>query len=326
MKLTNQYLYILFVLFFIGGCATVTPPPTAVEAPVSQQEQQEAQKKLSIPEGKMYKRKIAVARFTNETRYGRSLLVDSDLDPLGKQASDMLMSRLIASGKFLVFERPDIEKIKREQTILNKSDLIGSDTLIIGSITEFGRATEGKVGFLSETKNQIARAKVELRLVDVRSGHTFFSAIGSGEASTESGAIAGYGSRADYDATLNDRAIATAISDVINEIVSKIEERQWRTDILKIDSNKIYISGGQHQGIKVGDILAVMREGQNVKSQQSGFVVSLPPTEVGIIRVVSLFGETETNEGSVCEIVNGSFDKELLLEEMFVIEKQEGHP
>lgn len=325
MKFLNQILYFLFIFFIIAGCATVTAPPTTVEAPVSRQEQQEAQKKLSIPETKIYKRKIAIARFTNETRYGRSLLLDSELDPLGKQASDMLMSQLIASGKFLVFERPDLEKINREQAILNKSDLIGSDTLIIGSVTEFGRFTEGKVGFMSSTKNQIARAKVDIHLVDVRSGHTFFSAIGSGEASTESGEIAGYGSRANYDATLNDRAIAAAISDVMNEIVSKIEERQWRTDILKIDGSKVFISGGQHQGIKVGDVLAVMREGQNVKSQQSGFGVSLPPTEVGTLRVVGLFGDSEVSEGSVCEIINGSFVKESL-EELFVIEKKEGKP
>jgi len=103
-----------------------------VEAPISRMEQQQAQKEVSIPEAKAYKRKVAIARFTNETRYGRSLLRDNDLDPLGKQASDMLMSRLIQSGKFIVFELPDLEKIKREQVILNKSDLIGVEIHCMG--------------------------------------------------------------------------------------------------------------------------------------------------------------------------------------------------
>lgn len=317
---------LLFLLFFLAGCATVTDYPEQVEAPVSREKQQEAQKKVSIPEVKTYKRKIAVARFTNETRYGRTLWDqrDEDLDPLGKQASDMLMSKLVASGRFLVFERQDLVKIKREQTILNleQSDLVGVDTLIIGSVTEFGRSISGKSGFLSSTKNQIAQAKVEIRLADVRSGHVFFSATGSGEANIESGEIAGFGSRADYDTTLNDKAIAAAISDVLNELVSKLEERPWRTDILKLDGTQVFISGGKHQGITVGCVLAVMREGQKVKSQQSGFGIDLPPAEVGAIRVVSQFGDAEVNEGSVCEIVNGSFINDPK-EQLFVIEKKE---
>jgi curli biogenesis system outer membrane secretion channel CsgG len=298
-------LFTLIVTF--SGCATVSKPPAAVEAPVARAEQQEAQKALSIPEIRTLKRKIAIARFTNETRYGRTLLRDDDLDPLGKQASDMLASRLVTSGKFLLFERPDLEKIEREQAILKDSNLVGVDTLILGSITEFGRSTMGKAGFLSATKKQIAHARVEIRLVDPRTGHVFFSATGSGEASTESGEIAGFGSKADYDATLNDKVFAAAISDVQNELISKLEERPWRTDILKIQGTQMFISGGKHQGIKVGDVLAVMREGDRVKSQQTGFEIALPATKIGTIRVVSLFGESEANEGSVAEILSGSF-------------------
>ncbi|MEW6612622.1 MAG: CsgG/HfaB family protein [Pseudomonadota bacterium] len=305
----------------LAGCATVPASPTKADAPVSRMAQEEAQKNLSVPPTKTLKRKVAIARFSNETRYGRSLLRDSDLDPLGKQASDMLANRLVASGNFLVFERPDIEKIKREQAVSSKADLIGVDTLIVGSVTEFGRSTTGKAGFLSSTKRQTAKAKVEVRLVDVKTGHVFFSTTGSGEASTESGEVAGFGSRADYDATLNDRAIAAAISDVLTGLITKMEERPWRTDILQINGNQVFISGGQHQGLKVGDTLAIMQEGKKVKSKQSGFEITLPATEVGSIRVVSLFGESETNEGAICELVAGTLTN-YPLNELFVSEKK----
>jgi len=306
-----NYIVRFFTLFTLiatfSGCATVSKPPAAVEAPITRAQQQEAQKALSIPGIRTLKRKIAIARFTNETRYGRTLLRDDDLDPLGKQASDMLASRLVASGKFLVFERPDLEKIEWEQAILEDSNLVGVDTLILGSITEFGRSTMGKVGFLSATKKQIAHARVQIRLVDPRTGHVFFSATGSGEASTESGEIAGFGSKADYDASLNDKVFGAAVSDVQNELISKLEERPWQTDILKIQGTQMFISGGEHQGIKVGDVLAVMREGDRIKSQQTGFEITLPGTKIGTIRVVSLFGDSEANEGSVAEILSGSF-------------------
>ena len=219
----------------------------------------------------------------------------------------MLANRLVSSRKFLVFERPDLSKVKREQGILKKSNLIGVDALILGAVTEFGRSTTGKAGFLSATKKQTARAKVEVRMVDVRTGHVFFSASGSGEASTESGEVAGFGSRADYDATLNDKAIGAAISDLLNSLISKLDERIWRTDVLRIKGREIIIAGGMRQGIKVGDVLAVMREGEMVKSKQTGFEISLPATKVGEIRILSLFGDSETTEGAVGTILSGKF-------------------
>lgn len=295
------------VLLLLTACATRTPPPVAVEASASRNQQIEAQKAAAVPDAKIVKRKIAIGRFSNETRYGRTFQTDANLDPLGKQASDMLATKLVASKKFLVFERQDLAKISEEQKRNGTTDgLIGVDALILGSVTEFGRSTTGKAGFLSATKIQTARAKVEVRLVDARSGHAFFSASGTGEASTESGEIAGYGSKADYDASLNDRAIAAAISDVQSALISKLEERQWRTDILKSDGKQVFMSGGEKQGIKVGDTFAIVREGEKVKSAQSGFQITLPGTTVGAVRVSALFGDAESNEGAVADVVSGS--------------------
>jgi curli biogenesis system outer membrane secretion channel CsgG len=294
------------LLLLLSACATPTPSPVAVESSASRNQQLEAQKAAAIPEAKIFKRKIAIGRFSNETRYGRTFQTDANLDPLGKQASDMLATKLVASKKFLVFERQDLNKIIDEQTRSGvRSGLIGVDTLILGSVTEFGRSTTGKSGFLSATKIQTARAKVEIRLADARTGHVFFTAAGVGEANTESGEIAGYGSKADYDSTLNDRAIAAAISDVQTALISKLEERQWRTDILKTDGKQVFMSGGEKQGIKVGDTFAIVREGEKIISGQTGFQITLPGTPVATVRVVSLFGDAESNEGSVAEVISG---------------------
>jgi curli biogenesis system outer membrane secretion channel CsgG len=290
----------------LASCATVQPPPQQSEIRLTRAEQRTLQSAATAPQTKHLKQKIAIGRFTNETRYGRTFVRDETGDPLGKQASDMLAARLVESGAFLVFERPDLNRIQREQAITGQAELIGVDTLILGSVTEFGRAVTGQTGFLSSTKRQTAHAKVEIRLADARTGQVFFSAAGTGDASNEAGEIAGFGSRADYDATLNDKAIGAAISDVMNALVSKLAERPWRTDILKIQGNTVYISGGAQQGLKVGDVLSVMRAGETVKSAQTGFNIALPASEVGTLRIVQLFGDSETNEGAVAEIVGGS--------------------
>jgi len=306
---------------FLQACATVSVPPVPVESPVPKEAQVAAQQQAAAePSGKRYKTKIAILRFTNETNYGRSLLNDADLDRIGKQASDMLASRLVQSGKFIVLERPDVQKLEREQMVGgNAAGLVGSDTVISGAVTEFGRSIAGKQGFLSSTKLQVARAKVDIRLVDVRTGHAYFSAQGTGEASTESGEVAGFGSKAGYDATLNDRAIAAAITDVIDRLVSTLSDRPWRTDILRVQNGRVFISGGKTQGVGAGDVLAVMQAGEVVKSKQTGFDVALPPTQVATLKVLSLFGDSETSEGAVCELTSGTVAP-ALVPELFVTE------
>ncbi|SVB27614.1 uncharacterized protein METZ01_LOCUS180468 [marine metagenome] len=310
----------IILLLSISGCATVSQKIEPQESQIPRSEQQTAQKEISIPVQKTYKRKIAIIRFTNETTYGRSLLLDKDLDRIGKQTSDMLASRLIKSRRFLVFERTDLNKLLDEQKNSSvASELVGVDAVIAGSVTEFGRSVTGEVGFLSSTKLQTAKAKVDIRLIDLRTGHAFFSAIGAGQATTESAEAFGFGSRAGYDATLNDKVIASAITNVIDELISNLEKRPWRTDILEIDGEQIFISGGKLQGLKIGDSLIVMKPGKAIKSKQSGFNVSLPPSKVASIKVVSFFGDNETNEGSVCKLIEGNIDS-AMIHDLFVAE------
>jgi curli biogenesis system outer membrane secretion channel CsgG len=294
----------------LAACATVSTPPQVREAPVTRPQQQAAQVETTLPDEKAVKRKIAIGRFSNETRYGRTFVTDASLDPLGKQASDILASRLVASKQFLVFERPDIAKVSAEQSLSKDTGLIGVDALILGSVTEFGRSTTGKAGFLSATKVQNAHAKVELRLVDVKTGYVFFSASGTGEASTESGEIAGFGSRADYDGSLNDKAISAAISDVIGRMMTKLKERPWKSDILKADGSTVYISGGALQGIRPGSVLHIYKAGESIQSGQTGFTIALPPTPIATVRVTSNFGDSEVNEGSVAIVTSGAVTKD----------------
>jgi curli biogenesis system outer membrane secretion channel CsgG len=289
----------------LAACALPAAPPQVLEASASRAQPERTAARVAPPAARALKPKIAIGRFSNETRYGRTFQLDAANDPLGKQASDMLGSRLAASGRFLVFERPDLFRVQAEQALMEQAGLIGVDTLILGSVTEFGRATTGISGFLSATKKQTAKAKVEIRLVDAQTGHVFFSATGSGDASTESGEVAGFGSRADYDGTLNDRAIGAAISDVLNVLMTRLEQRPWRTDILKVNGPQVYIAGGGRQGIKTGDLLAVMQQGETIRSAQTGFPVTLPASVVGRIRITSTFGDSDSNEGATAELIAG---------------------
>ncbi len=136
------------------------------------------------PAQRVLKRKVALVRFTNETKYGSGLFVDKNYDRLGKQASDILASELTKSDKFIVLERTDLNKLKAESELLGftpeefKKNLVGVDALLLGSIVEFGRKDTGEVVLFSRSRKQVAHAKVNIRLVDPRTGHVFFSEDG----------------------------------------------------------------------------------------------------------------------------------------------------
>jgi curli biogenesis system outer membrane secretion channel CsgG len=277
--------------------AQVPRPPAEVAAPATV---------ASSATRPTVKRKIAVGRFSNATRYGKALLLDNERDPLADQAADMLIARLVDSGKFFVLERSVSEAVEREQTARGiKAKSIGADALVVGSVTEFGRKVEGNAGFLNSKMRQIATATVEVRLVDVSTGEAFFSTSGHGSAVVEVGEVMGFGSRAGYDSTLNDKAISAAISDLLTNVLQKLEERRWSTDVLQVRGSQIFISGGPSQGMKVGDRYLLETRGETVVSGQSGVPIRLPGERVGQIEVVSFFGDNPSAEGAIARLLDG---------------------
>lgn len=294
---------------FLAGCATQTPPTQLKEAPQSSAEQKRAQQEIAqvAPARPTLKRKIAIGRISNETTYGKSLLRDDSGDPVGKQVADMLSKALTESGAYVVLERTDFSKLEQEAARTGiKQNLVGVDALIMGSLTEFGRKTVGQSGFVSDTKKQIAFAKMDVRLVDVVTGQSFFATSGAGESSTETGSTFGFGSRASYDGTLNDSSIRQAISEVVNRLTTELSSRPWQTSILAVEGQQYFIAGGKSQGLRPGMMFSVQTVGQKVKSPQTGFEITLPGKEVAQLRIDALFGDTEMSEGAVGSIVSGS--------------------
>lgn len=259
-------------------------------------------------------RRVAVGRFSNSTPYGRLLLSPGQADPVATQASDMLTNALVASGHFIVFERGDLQALGAER-ILSDAEaqrLVGVDTLLLGSITQLGRRNEGKQGFLNSQRRQAVNATVEIRLVDIRTGRVFFTASGAGEATTETGEVAGFGTRAGYDSTLNDQAIRAAIADTMTQVINQLQQRAWFTDILRVSGDNIFVSGGPSQGLRAGDRFRVETPGEVITSAQSGLPITLPGSQIAEIELVSFFGDTPETEGSVGRLVQGGLPENIL--------------
>jgi len=258
------------------------------------------------------KRKVAIARFSNETSYAKGLFYDKLNDPMGKQAVDILSTKLASSGKFILLEREDFDLIEEELKIADNENYqkVGADFLIIGSITEFGRKNEGQNRLLSREKTQIVEAGISIRLVDVSTGQIIYSEESKGQAETSNKTTIGLGKRTDYDSTLSDKAISSAISQLVENIINNCMNRPLKSYFLAYDENGVIISGGASQGIKVGDIFDAFIKGKKVKNPQTGISIELPGRKVGQIQVDYLGGENPQNEFSLVSFINGQINQD----------------
>jgi len=270
------------------------------------------------------KRKVAIARFSNETTYAKGIFYDKDNDPMGKQALDILSTKLASTGKFILLERQDMDKIMEELKLAGNqgSQKVGADYLIIGSVTEFGRKNVGDVNAFSRTKTQTVEAAVSIRLVDVSSGQIIYSEEAKGEAETTNKTVMGLGERTDYDATLSDKAISAAISKLVENVINNCMNRPWKAYFLTYDDNGILISGGKSQGLKIGDTFDVIEKGKLIDNPQTGMKMELPGKTVGKIKIDFVGGDTPENEFSMVSFVDGNIDKQNL-SNYFIKEKQQ---
>ncbi len=263
-----------------------------------------------VAQDKTIKRKVAIGRFSNETQYAKGLFYDKENDPMRKQALDILSSKLAASEKFILLEREDLDVLVAEAGEgMNK---IGADYIILGSITEYGRKAEGQQKVFSSTKTQTVEAGVSIRLVEVATGLIIYSDEAKGYAETTTKQTLGIGGTAGFDATLSDKAISAALSQLVENIINKCMDKPWRSYILTIDEGSYIISGGASQGLAEGDTFNVYKKGKVVKNPQTGLNIELPGQKIGTVSVISSYGETPETEISFCSYEGSPIESENL--------------
>lgn len=266
---------------------------------------------VSAQDEKTIKRKVAIGRFSNETQYGKGLFYDKENDPMRKQAMDILSSKLAASGKFILLERDDLDIIVSEAG--EGMDKINADYIILGSITEFGRKVEGEQKVFSSSKTQTVEAAVSIRLVEVSSGLIIYSDEAKGFAETTTKKSLGVGGTAGFDATLSDKAISAALSQLVENIINKCMDKPWRSYLLSAEDGAYIISGGASQGLSAGDCFNVYRKGKIVKNPQTGLNIELPGTKIGTITILQSMGETPESEISICSYEGEPINTEELI-------------
>src|ERR1017187_9654665 len=205
----------LAALLALGACA----PSTSVK--------QKQTMTIDQPKGMVsIKRRIGVVDFENKTTYGANRL--------GTSASDILITELAKSGKFIVVERDKMDKLMAEQklgmsgaidpnTAARVGKILGLNAIVTGSISQFGEQTEGSEYLITQSKSQVVKCTVDIRVVDAETGQVLYADSGSGLSKKHTGGVLGLGTRAGYEQALEGEALRAAIVKFGNNIVTQVE-------------------------------------------------------------------------------------------------------
>ncbi len=251
------------------------------------------------------RRRIGVVAFENKAPYAQARI--------GNTATDILITELVKSGKFIVVERDKMDKLLEEQklgqsgavdanTAAKVGKILGLNAIVTGSISQFGLKKEGKDFIISQSKQQIVECTVDIRVVDVETGQILLADSGKGVAQKNSGKFLGMGNQSKYDETLEGEALRAAIVKFVDNIISQVNKKPWSCRVAAVSNGTIYLNAGLESGLQVGQKLKVFYQGANIVDPTTGLVLGQEEKEIGTIKIASFFGEN----GSVANVVNGS--------------------
>lgn len=175
---------------------------------------------------------IAIGKFDNLSNFQRGIFSDGE-DRLGNQAKTILTAQLQQTGYFNVLDRVNLSEMKQEAAFKgdNKLNIKGANYIVTGDITEFGRKEIGDrelFGIFGRGKKQIAYAKTTLNIVNSDTSEIVCSAQGAGEYQLSNREILGFGGTASYDSTLNGKVLDLSISNVVNQLITHIQQNKCR--------------------------------------------------------------------------------------------------
>ncbi|MDD5718128.1 MAG: CsgG/HfaB family protein [Candidatus Krumholzibacteria bacterium] len=225
----------------------------------------------------------------------------------GDGMADMLITALMKTGKFRVYERDALAEILAEKN-LSMSDLakpgvtaaqkleIG-DILVKAAITEFGYKESKAGGALSKVSKSASlgsytgRVAVDLRLIDVGSGEVLWAdSVDKSETSRSIGLATesfSFGDQKSFDEHVVGKATRKVIDGVVEKLEEQVAKRPWQGLLIAADEF-LFIDGGTELGIKNGMVFEVKRQTQEVKHPKTGKVLKVLHETVGEVKAVEV--------------------------------------
>lgn len=224
---------------------------------------------------------------------------------LGQGVADMLATALVKSGKFIVVERRELEKVLSEQrlgesglvteqTAPKLGKLLGAELFVIGSVTECG-TKEGTIGgniplFGGSVTKKTARTVVDVRLVNTTTGEVIAAETKEGSESTTGVSVRyesiDFSNVSNWNDTDIGKATRQAIDGVVELITENMGKIPWSGKVLKVNADgTLMMKPGSEGNVKVGQEFDVYRVGEDIIDPDTGLSLGAEETKVGRIKV-----------------------------------------
>ncbi|MBS3733877.1 MAG: hypothetical protein KGY99_03015 [Phycisphaerae bacterium] len=243
---------------------------------------------------------------------------------IGEGMRDILVDRLVATERFHVIERPELEHVlkelrfqqtgaTREQRRAELGRLKNVQYLIKGTVTDFGHVStntgflgvEDKLGLFGGGNRAVV--SMTLYVVEVESGEIVCSesiteSVRAGEMNVKAAYKGvGFGGSTFYRTPLG-RVTADVIDQCVWQIAQSVAARPWRPMIAQVvDRSTVILNGGRNREVTVGDGYDVRRCGEPIVDPDTGDVIG---TSAGGI-VGRIYVQEVHERYSVARIVEG---------------------
>lgn len=235
----------------------------------------------------------------------------------GQGLTDMLVTGLVATNRFIVIERSDrgIQDIQREQqqsgvderTRAQSNRLLGAQVLVRGAVTEYSYSKSSQGGGADILKGiGVASAKseasvvIDVKLYDATTGEIYDSQKAEGRAKSSGTTVnidrrdLKFGGSSFQNSPLG-AATRSAIEQAIRKICSRMDVLPWEGRLADVVTDEgrgteIYLNVGAAAGIKVGDEFEVYRPGRIIEDPDNpGRILrQTKGARIGTCKVVSV--------------------------------------
>lgn len=281
------------------------------------------------------KHRVAVLDFGYGTVLTSVQAIFGSNQDVGKGIVDLLVNQLVNDGAYRVIERSALDRVLKEQNFSNSDRvntataakigaLLGTDIIIVGDVTQFGRDDKNYGGGgggghwggygLGGLGLHKAKAVVEVtaRMVDVNTGEILASATGHGESSRSStdmlgGGGSGWsrgGGHLDMGSSnFSQSILGEAVKQSVNQLASNLDGKAGTLpppeapkvaalpplDGLVADAtgSDLIVNVGTSAGVHVGDKLAITRVSRTIKDPATGKPLRTIESTVGVMTVTS---------------------------------------
>lgn len=321
----------VLMVLFLTSCTLVhrrdipvAKPPPAVEAapaPVAEAKSPVIRKLISDQElrknndDKELKKRVVVLPFIDKKALRDPAIL--------KNARDAFMDHLNSTGELIAIDsgvlKLDLAKYIKDnmydlKAIAKDAQSAGISSILEGRIIDMRFKDEGLTtvdnSSSQKTRDVAFEVVVQARMMNIRSEQELFNTVKTVTILEENSRMPENITSENFfnrNAELSELLIKDAFLDFREKLLESLKFITWEGRIAALHGDRIYLNVGQISGVRVGDILKVVEDGNEIYDTELGYHVGKVGGKAkGTLEIVGFFGQ----DGAVSVIHSGAGFKE----------------